>query len=52
MVVRAGRTRRDDARRSAELLKLAGASVLGVVLNGAGSAPSGRNYGYGYGPRG
>ncbi|MDR2357072.1 MAG: CpsD/CapB family tyrosine-protein kinase [Oscillospiraceae bacterium] len=52
MVVRAGQTRRDDVRRSAELLKLAGANIFGFVLNGAPRADGKRYYAYGYGRRG
>jgi capsular exopolysaccharide synthesis family protein len=56
MVARAGRTTRDGARRSFELLDRAGIPVLGVVLVGASSPMSyyyGGRYGaYGYGARG
>lgn len=56
MVARAGRTTRDGARRSFELLDRAGIPVLGVVLIGASSPMSsyyGGRYGaYGYGARG
>jgi capsular exopolysaccharide synthesis family protein len=49
MVVRAGQTKRDDIRRSVELLKLAGANLFGFVLNGATPAGSSGYYRYGYG---
>jgi capsular exopolysaccharide synthesis family protein len=48
LVVRAGRTKREDAKRALERLELAGAEMLGLVLNGAPRAGSNSNDGYGY----
>jgi non-specific protein-tyrosine kinase len=49
MVVRAGRTKREDVKRALERLELAGTNILGFVLNGAGRAEGRRYYDYGYG---
>jgi capsular exopolysaccharide synthesis family protein len=47
LVVRAAVTRRHDAERTQDLLKVLGVSVLGLVINGIN--PGGGGYGYGYG---
>jgi capsular exopolysaccharide synthesis family protein len=44
MMIRAGQTKRDDVRRSLERLNLAGANVLGFVLNGVQRSGSKRYY--------
>ncbi|HVL80109.1 MAG TPA: polysaccharide biosynthesis tyrosine autokinase [Actinomycetota bacterium] len=50
LVARAGKTTKDSLRETVRVLQAVGASVVGVVLNGASrSSSSGYGYGYGYG---
>lgn len=52
MVIRYGKTTREQAARASDLLAAAGARLLGTVLNfvpPSGRAGSGYGYGYGYG---
>lgn len=49
LVVREGKTRKDDVARTVDMLRLSKTNILGYVMNDHKGKNSGYGYGYGYG---